>query len=745
MPQPPTLAPPRRDDLLEPAVRAELACLLASDLFSRSERLSAFLRFVVQQTLDGHGDELKEQVLATELYDKGPDFNAGADPIVRVDARRLRDKLREYYASAPHHAIVISMPKGSYTPVFTANGIGATPGLEVVTLPTVRDVSVDMSVPQRRSRLWLIAVASVLLGSGAWLAIGRRNASSAPPFRLLTVTSFPGAEGMPSLSPDGNFVAFTWTGPVFTDTADVWVKAVDGDALRRLTDTPQFHEALPSWSPDGRLIAFQRGEGTVSRGVYLVSPLGGPEQKVVDVGGVPSWTPDSRALVMGGRTAAGLPAIFEHVLDTGERRQLTSPPPGFVDQFPKVSPDGTTLAFARTSESQNRQAAIFVVPMANKERREPVRLTDWSQFVGRLDWTPDGREILYPRYESGGAQVWRISASGGQPPTAVQGIPFGINMLSVSRMRPTRTFRLAFSFGQVDVGLRLVDLQSTTAEGAIAGSVAFCDSTRRDMPGRFSRDGVNVAFTSDRGAGLEVWLAEQTGAGLRRVPSFQASAVNVGSWSPDGRSVALDAVVGGASDIYIVGVDGGQPKRLTDGRAQATDPDWSSDGRWIYYASDASGRSEIWKIRVDDGKATQITTDGGYEPREAPDGRSLFYVDAPYQNGLGRGSTLKQVAVDGGPTSIALSGVPPGAWDVTDTGIVFVSGVPGPSQGSESVDTVQFYSFADRRARRIGVLPFLVARFGASRLLSVSRDGRWALISHIDNWPRDIVVADNVR
>ena len=229
----------------------------------------------------------------------------------------------------------------------------------------------------------------------------------------------------------------------------------------------------------------------MSRGVYLVSPFGGPERKVVDIGGIPSWTPDSRALVMTGRTAAGLPAIFEHVLDTGERRQLTSPPAGFIDQFPKVSPDGTTLAFARMSVIQNRQAAVFVVPMANPiathgEAREPTRLTDWFVSVGRLDWTPDGREILYPRIESSTAQVFRVAVSGGQPPAAVPGLPFEINMLSVSRMRETRTFRLAFSYGQVDVGLRLVDLQSTTAEGAIAGNAPFCDSTRRDMPGRFS-------------------------------------------------------------------------------------------------------------------------------------------------------------------------------------------------------------------------------------------------------------------
>jgi hypothetical protein len=89
--------------------------------------------------------------------------------------------------------------------------------------------------------------------------------------------------------------------------------------------------------------------------------------------------------------------------------------------------------------------------------------------------------------------------------------------------------------------------------------------------------------------------------------------------------------------------------------------------------------------------------------------------------------------------------VPPGAWDATDTGIAFVSGAPGPTQPSQAADTIQFYSFADRHVHQIGALPFVVARFGTSRLLSVSRDSRWALVSHIDNWPRDIVVADNVR
>ena len=125
---------------------------------------------------------------------------------------------------------------------------------------------------------------------------------------------------MPSLSPDGNFVVFTWRGIDPNDAADVWVKAVDGDELRRLTNTPQFHEAMPAWSPDGRQIAYYRLEGMHNGGVFLVSPLGGPERKIAERGGAPAWTPDGQSLVMTGATADGQ-GIFH--AGSGDRRTQT--------------------------------------------------------------------------------------------------------------------------------------------------------------------------------------------------------------------------------------------------------------------------------------------------------------------------------------------------------------------------------------------------------------------------------------
>jgi Tol biopolymer transport system component len=711
-------------------VRAQLTRILASEIFSRSDRLTAFLTYIVEQTLTGHGAALKEQVLAMEVYGKGADFGAAVDPIVRVDARRLRDKLREYYASAPHDAIVISVPKGSYAPTFEMNGHAPA-------------TAIDAIGPAAASQLpvWQVRAAMVGLGVCALLALAIgwwRVAAKPPALRILTVTSFPGAEGMPSLSPDGNFVVFTWRGIDTTEPADVWVKAVDGDELRRLTNTPQFHEAMPAWSPDGRQIAYSRLTGIQSDGVFLVSPLGGPERKVAAESGSPAWTPDGQSLVMAGAIADG-PGIFQQVLETGARRRLTQSPAGFFDDFPKVSPDGRTIAFARTKLPQS---ALFVVPMAGGE---PTRLTEWGGNIGRLDWTPDGREILYPQLDTSGMRIFRIAATAGQTPAPVAALPIGVNMLSVSRLRAGQTYRVALGYGQPDIGLRLVDLESATQAGVFATVTPFCDSTRVDMPGRFSKDGRRLAFESDRNGDAQIWVAGRDGSDLRSVTALKASFVNVGSWSPDGRFVAVEGIADGNSDIYVVSADGGPPRRLTNGRAVDNDPEWSRDGIWIYYASSASGRSEIWKIPAAGGRPVRLTTDGGFEPRESPDGRTIYYVDAPVGNGLTTAATLKQIPSAGGAETVVLSGVPPGAWDVTDRGIVFVTGDAGVRSTPGAQDTLNLYSFTDRRVHRLGVLPFPVARYGVRRVLTVSGDGRWALAAEIDRWDRDILVADNFR
>ena len=101
------------------AIRTELDQVLASAGFSRNERLSRFLRFLVERQLDGRSSELKESLIAIEVFDRKPDYDPKQDAIVRTEAVRLRARLDKYYAGdGRRDAVIIELPKGGYIPVF---------------------------------------------------------------------------------------------------------------------------------------------------------------------------------------------------------------------------------------------------------------------------------------------------------------------------------------------------------------------------------------------------------------------------------------------------------------------------------------------------------------------------------------------------------------------------------------------------------------------------------------------------
>ena len=101
------------------AVRRQLERVLESPGFSRNERLSRFLRFVVDGHLGGRDSELKESVIAVAVFGRRPDFDSRLDPVVRTEAARLRARLSEYYLKAGRaDALVIELPKGGYVPRF---------------------------------------------------------------------------------------------------------------------------------------------------------------------------------------------------------------------------------------------------------------------------------------------------------------------------------------------------------------------------------------------------------------------------------------------------------------------------------------------------------------------------------------------------------------------------------------------------------------------------------------------------
>jgi hypothetical protein len=164
--------------LSEAEIRAALDRITGSDVFGTSPQLAAFLRFVVESTLRGEAERIKGYTIATAALGRGEDFDPQVDPIVRVEAGRLRRALERYYAGpGSADVIVIDVPRGRYVPTFRhygADEVVADAGLPRHTFPPARALhlwrgSLTMTPSVRRGLLSVAAM--VLICIAAMLAI----------------------------------------------------------------------------------------------------------------------------------------------------------------------------------------------------------------------------------------------------------------------------------------------------------------------------------------------------------------------------------------------------------------------------------------------------------------------------------------------------------------------------------------------------------------------------------------------
>jgi TolB-like protein len=150
-------------------VRKQLHRLLASPGFARNERMSRFLRFVVERQLEGRDSELKESLIGIEVFGRRPGFDPQKDSTVRSEAARLRARLAEYYAGeGSGDAVVIELPKGGYTPRFRQHD-----SADETTPQTKND---EPKTPSRR--FWLmvaLAGLAVAIAAGGWWRFQRQT------------------------------------------------------------------------------------------------------------------------------------------------------------------------------------------------------------------------------------------------------------------------------------------------------------------------------------------------------------------------------------------------------------------------------------------------------------------------------------------------------------------------------------------------------------------------------------------
>jgi Tol biopolymer transport system component len=670
--------------------------------------MSRFLRYVVEQTIEGSSDRIKEYAIGVEVFDKGSDYDPQADSTVRTEATKLRVKLNRYYETeGSADPIIITIPKGAYVPLMedrrqTAAGPSAAPKARV------------------KAAIGLL-VAAVAIAAAVYWTKQPSKPKVAP--SLIPLTSFPELEEHPTLSPDGSWVAFAWKG-------DIYVKEIDGGGLVQITSTPA-PESWPSWSPDGRQIAFVRAGSA-----FVVSALGGGEQRVTDAAGRPVWTPDSLSIAVPQDSPSHARSIFLVSLVSGEKRRLTIPPnQSRGDRYAAVSPDGERIAFYR---DVIQGGDIYV---ASLKGGDAVQLTNDHRPVFGLAWTPDGREIVFSSRRTGWDRLWRISAKSPRkdsftPPAPVETAGDDAWFPTITGASASR--RLVYQRRTRNFDICRAEITGSS-EPRVGVSGPFIASTRLDVTPAFSPDGSKVAFVSDRSGSRELWIAGSDGTRPMQLTTFGGADVIYPRWSVDNGQLIFGALTGPKANFegYTLEVGTRVPRRLSAGGSHSiAHPIFASDGQSIIFIPGALAEApQIYRMPLSGGKPAQITTAGAFRPEESPDGKLLYYSK------LGQ-TGLWAIPAQGGEERRILNDSVSDQnrnWTVSSDGIYFFDLKVAPNEPK----LVKFYSFRTGKTSLAGTVEPTVSPDYSG--ISVSPDGRWLLYSHIASISSDLVLIDHFR
>lgn len=569
------------------------------------------------------------------------------------------------------------------------------------------------------------AIAVLASAAGLWLTRNRDN-QLLP--RVVPLTTFAGSEDHPSFSPDGNQVVFSWNGER-QDNVDLYVKMLGSPTALRLT-TDAGVDRYPSWSRDGRQIAFLKSasQGTA---IYLISPLGGPEQKIVEFDaaqGAPAWSPDGTFLIVAKayreeRPGDGAGALFLVPVQGGEPRPILVPTPGRWYIFPAYAPAGRSLAFAscRGSPGAPFCDVLLVDLSANLLPLGKPRQLASAPAVNGLAWNADGRSLIYGAGERTASYLWSLDVAGGGSPKRLEIASQGAYCPAVA----PKGNRLAFSRVISDIDIWRLEVGGKPQPLLV--------SSMLDASPHFSPDGRRIVFASDRGLnGIAIWLANADGTGLMQLTRGPEDYHGSPRWSPDGRWIAFDARgQDGRWNIKLVESGGGQPRQVTGGPFSSVVPTWSADGKGIYFASDRTGRFEIWRVPAGGGAAVQVTRNGGYMGLESPDGGTLYYTKT---SGIG---PLYLRLLDAGEEKEVLEHVPVRGFAVFQDGIYYFDYL---NFGGPQKYALRFHEFATGHSRIIGQFEGL-----ASIALAVSPERTTFLFGWQTSVGRDLMLIENFR
>lgn len=268
--------------------------------------------------------------------------------------------------------------------------------------------------------------------------------------------------------------------------------------------------------------------------------------------------------------------------------------------------------------------AIFLIAFSSHSfATEPLRLTTDADFKQHLQYSPDGKQILFTRIHAGKMAVWIMAADGkntkrllpnhAEPHFDAHWSPDGKRIVYVYD-------KLQGTDGKFQINICTAD---GTDDTTVIPHKAFEESPR------WSPDGKRFLWVSTRDGNPELYTVNTEGKDLKRLTSEIAFDLHP-SWSPDGTRIAFSSGRTGVQKLFSMNADGSDVKRLTDGKAVDSWPAWSPDGKRIAFVSNRSGNADIWLMNVDGSNPMNLTNHESQDtsPAWSPDGKRIAFVSA---------------------------------------------------------------------------------------------------------------------
>lgn len=428
----------------------------------------------------------------------------------------------------------------------------------------------------------------------------------------------------PDWSPDGSTIVFqSYRDGVF----NLWTIRPDGSAITQLTTGP-FDHREPRYSPDGRTIAYSSDAGG-SYGIHLLDVATGASRVLTETSAEeyePAWSSDGSKIAF----VVADTRIDVVEVATGTRSTAVTVPAGQVIHQPSWLPNGTDLAYHLFHAGANDLAGTAGTLVTGEE-----------VFPFRARFAPDGR---YYYTSAGTIKVRRLNSAS----VGTIGFTAALTTTTPKYKKKVRVFDEPGPFPVVGIGSPAVSPDGSAIAFRALNDIylmrdggtpepLFRDRWWKADPD-FSPDGRRLAFVTDRTGTLNIWVRDLgTGADRQLTHLTDSAALSV-RWSPDGREIAyLDQ--DGA--LWVADVSTGDIQKVFDATFEPGRPTWSPDGRTLALAAVVpysrryrEGLSKILLVDRATGAGTYIDpaphrslqTRGDDGPVWSPDGTMLAFA-----------------------------------------------------------------------------------------------------------------------